>query len=345
MVSIGRNQCILVLLFIATVWPPQVMPRELNEASLLERHGQWMAKYGKTYKDNEEKEKRFKIFKNNVEFIDSFNNAGEKPYKLSTNQFADQTNEEFKASLNGYKRRVNGVLKTTSETSFRYASDAIFPATLDWRKRGAVTPIKSEGACATEGIHEITTGKLVPLSVQELMDCDGKSQGCGGGGSIEDGFEFIVKHGITSEANYPITNNGTCNTQKENSPVAHIKGYEKVPPNNEEALLLAVANQPVSVAIDAGSSGFQFYSSGRNVVAYNLLMLELPNLMLSTQSNIGCKLEARKQLRPLDRNRKSKVTGVYAKTTDKIKWKVFSYNFFLFNFQHRIKIKNFNSVA
>lgn len=39
-----------------------------------------------------------------------------------------------------------------------------------------------------------------------------------------------------------------------------IDGHEDVPANDEDALLKAVANQPVSVAIDAGGSDFQFYS-------------------------------------------------------------------------------------
>lgn len=33
-----------------------------------------------------------------------------------------------------------------------------------------------------------------------------------------------------------------------------------MPLNDEDALMKAVANQPVSVAIDAGGSDFQFYS-------------------------------------------------------------------------------------
>lgn len=39
-----------------------------------------------------------------------------------------------------------------------------------------------------------------------------------------------------------------------------IDGHEDVPANDEGALLKAAANQPISVAIEASGSDFQFYS-------------------------------------------------------------------------------------
>lgn len=45
-----------------------------------------------------------------------------------------------------------------------------------------------------------------------------------------------------------------------NSPVVSIDGYQYVPFNDEDALLKAVANQPVSVTIDASGDDFQLYS-------------------------------------------------------------------------------------
>ncbi|ONK76164.1 uncharacterized protein A4U43_C03F24610 [Asparagus officinalis] len=48
-----------------------------------------------------------------------------------------------------------------------------------------------------------------------------------------------------------------------NAKVITIDGYEDVPENDENALTKAVANQPVSVAIEAGGRGFQLYQSVR----------------------------------------------------------------------------------
>jgi len=48
---------------------------------------------------------------------------------------------------------------------------------------------------------------------------------------------------------------------QEKRKVVSIDSYENVPANNEKALQKAVANQPVSVAIDAGGLAFQLYSS------------------------------------------------------------------------------------
>ncbi|KAJ7948418.1 Senescence-specific cysteine protease [Quillaja saponaria] len=274
---IGQRQCVLAIFFlIFTVWTcEQVLSRKLNEASLSERHEQWMTKYGKVYSDAAEKEKRFDIFKNNVEFIESFNAAGNQAYKLSINKFADQTNQEFVASRNGYKKLSGLRTATETTTSFKYENVTAIPATIDWRKKGAVTPIKNQGQCgscwafsaiaATEGITQLTTRSLISLSEQELVDCDvkGEDQGCEGG-LMEDAFAFIIKNkGINTETNYPYSGaDGTCNTKKESSSAAKIKSYEKVPVNSETALLKAVANQPISVSIDAEGSAFQFYSSG-----------------------------------------------------------------------------------
>ncbi|KAF9598323.1 hypothetical protein IFM89_026612 [Coptis chinensis] len=50
--------------------------------------------------------------------------------------------------------------------------------------------------------------------------------------------------------------------RKRTSHAAKINGHEDVPHNNEKALLKTLANQPISVAIDASGSAFQFYKGG-----------------------------------------------------------------------------------
>ncbi|KAL4627061.1 hypothetical protein ACB092_05G140100 [Castanea dentata] len=265
----------LFFLSLVFIWACQATSRTLHEASMLERHEQWIAMYGRTYEDNAEKERRFGIFKDNVEFIESFNSAGNRSYKVSINAFADRTNEEFRASRNGYKQSFKHRRPASATTPFKYENVTAVPPSIDWRKKGAVTPIKDQGECgccwafsavaAMEGINQIAHKKLVSLSEQELVDCDtrGEDQGCEGG-LMDDAFKFIMQHkGLTSEANYPYKEmDGSCNRNKEQFPAARITGYEDVPVNNEKALLNAVTHQPISVAIDASGAAMQFYSSG-----------------------------------------------------------------------------------
>ncbi|XP_044496368.1 senescence-specific cysteine protease SAG39-like [Mangifera indica] len=265
-----QKKLLLAVSLVLGIWISQSWSRSLPEASLIEKHELWMAQYGLVYKDSAEKAMRFKIFKENLEYVESVNSEG-RPYKLGLNAFADLTNEEFRASKNGYKRS----LISSGTKSFRYENVTAVPSTMDWRKKGAVTPVKDQGQCgccwafsavaATEGINQLTTGKLISLSEQELVDCDvnGEDQGCAGG-LMDSAFEFIIKNkGLATEAKYPYRGvDGTCSKSKASPSAATITGYEDVTANSEADLLKAVAKQPVSVAIDAGGSDFQLYSSG-----------------------------------------------------------------------------------
>ncbi|XVE86299.1 hypothetical protein DITRI_Ditri18aG0024400 [Diplodiscus trichospermus] len=202
----------LIIFIVGAKLVCEATSRTLQDASMYERHQQWMAKYGRVYQDNNEREKHFNILKQTVAIIESFNAANAKPYKLGVNQFANLTNEEFTASRNGFKGHTCSNLATT----FKYENATALPSTVDWRKKGAVTPIKDQGQCC-----------------------------------------------LTTASNYAYKGvDGTGNTNEEADHVAKISGFEDVPANSEDALQKAVANQPGSVAIDAGGSEFQFYSGG-----------------------------------------------------------------------------------
>lgn len=142
----SKNQyksTILVIIFIVS----QASCRPFLEDSMLEKHEEWMERHGRVYKNAEEKERRLMIFKDNVNFIQAFNEAMDKPYTLSVNEFADQTNEEFIASRNGYKKQSHEILYNSKPKYFLYENVTAVPPSMDWRSKGAVTPMKDQGQC------------------------------------------------------------------------------------------------------------------------------------------------------------------------------------------------------
>ena len=158
------------------------------------------------------------------------------------------------------------------ETSLLHKNASTPPVSVDWVAAGAVTPVKNQGQCgscwafsttgSTEGAIFVSGKPLPVLSEQQLVDCAGAqgNQGCNGG-LMDYGFQYIIDNkGIGSEASYPYkAADGTC---KKVASVATITSFKDVPTNSETALVAAIVQQPVSVAIEADQDSFQLYAGG-----------------------------------------------------------------------------------
>lgn len=190
---------------------------------LIELFESWMSKHGKTYKCIEEKLHRFEIFKENLKHIDQ-RNKEVTSYWLGLNEFADMSHEEFKNKYLGLKPQFPTRRQPSAEFSYRDVE--ALPKSVDWRKKGAVTPVKNQGSCgscwafstvaAVEGINQIVSGNLTSLSEQELIDCDTSfNNGCNGG-LMDYAFKYIVASGgLHKEEDYPyLMEEGTCEDKK-----------------------------------------------------------------------------------------------------------------------------------
>lgn len=136
-----------------------------------------------------------------------------------------------------------------------------------WSGEGVVTPVKNQGAScpaswafsttgAVESYWAINHGELPSLSEQQILDCSGV-RSCASGNTAQ-ALHYAITAGLTPEDAYPYTGRiGTC---KVSSGPYQFTAFTRVPAGDENALMEAVQQEPVSVVLNG--NWFSSYTGG-----------------------------------------------------------------------------------
>jgi cathepsin L len=220
------------------------------------------------------------LYKQEQRRILAHNNAN-KGWNETMNPMTILTTDERK-QFYGYSKGLNKHIKQMKYMNSNTGKIDLnsLPKNVDWRTRGVVTAVKSQGSCGScwafastaviESHVAINTNKLYDLSPQQIATCTPNLLECGGkgncqGATAELAFDYVANsEGLYDEFQVPYTEyygiESTCMLPSD-TPRATISGYIKLEENNYEQLMRAVATVgPIAVSVDASS--WHSYSSG-----------------------------------------------------------------------------------
>lgn len=240
-----------------------------------------MARFGRAYKDADEKARRQEVFGANARHVDAVNRSGNRTYTLGLNHFSDLTDHEFLQQHLGYRHHQpgpGGLLRPEDQDMSKATALADYgqdvPDSVDWRAQGAVTEIKNQRSCgscwafaavaATEGLVKIATGNLISMSEQQVLDCTGGGNTCDGG-DINAALRYVAASGgLQPEAAYAYAaQKGACRGASPANSAASVGGARFARLGGDEGALRGLAaGQPVAVALEASEPDFRHYKSG-----------------------------------------------------------------------------------
>jgi cathepsin H len=233
----------------------------------------WKIIHSKEYETEEKEILAIGEWQKTLERVHRHNQDGTSTYWLEMNQFADISDAEFAKTFLGAMHGQN--CSATHKPLAEYPGmGVVLPSHVDWREKGAVSPVKNQGKCgscwtfSTTGSMEshnfLRTGEMVLLSEQQLVDCafNFDNHGCSGG-LPSHAFEYIASvGGLDTEATYQYTAvGGEC--QFDSIDVgATTFGSFNITFQDEKMLESAVGTVgPVSVAFQV-TGDFKSYAGG-----------------------------------------------------------------------------------
>ncbi|XP_043492580.1 cathepsin O-like [Polistes fuscatus] len=279
---------ILIVSLCFLVIPIRVGPDNNGEDMKLFEN--YVVRYNKTYRKNPtEYSDRFKRFQRSLRHIEKMNGlrSSQKSAYYGLTEFSDMFEDEFLQKILYSDLSVRGRKHVSStyhhehhkrkERNHLEKRAAGIPLKIDWRQKGIISPVKSQGSCGAcwafstvevvESMYALKNGTLYLLSVQEMIDCAKNSNlGCEGG-DICSLLAWLksTKSPILPESNYPLTRmTDTCKLKSANAKTLGIKVLDFTCDSfidSEEELLVTLATHgPVAAAVNALS--WQNYLGG-----------------------------------------------------------------------------------
>lgn len=319
-----RAACLILLLLTGTtaaaILPENIYNNNNNNNLILDvsqvSFDEFLTAFQKSYPDPVEYQHRQQIFAQNMQIIAEHNqryvqNSHQGGHYLGVTLWADV---EAKELPRGYDK-LPSTLRTNTATATTVSANRqgnehnqhharlpftveplhLLPKAVDWRAAGVTTPVKNQGRCGScwafastavlESHVALTTGKLMTLSVQELVSCAPNPRHCGGtggcaGATAELAFAHVAQHGMVQEWEFGYqsyhgesvncslsetvtpsgvvglrggvlsTGDAPAQSMRYTGAVAGIEGYMTLPSNNYLALMNAVAKHgPVAVSV------------------------------------------------------------------------------------------------
>merc|ERR1712054_663089 len=117
-----------VVAFIAEIGAQDLQQHVLGERDYVSHFNEWTKTHKKSYRGNE-RDYRFKQFRQAHDLINKHNADPTHKFKLGHNQFSDMSHDEFKATMLGLARGPVSVAIEADQSAFQFYKSGVFPAT------------------------------------------------------------------------------------------------------------------------------------------------------------------------------------------------------------------------